>query len=99
MSPFFPFPLASHFDLPGSESVFGLPQGPLIGVHASLSQDGFQRRGYGWTDTTPLLTSKELSSWEGLLDFKNEKYVVSVLYLGRTQIILPFILLLRNFCP
>ena len=104
MSPFFPFPLASHFDLPGSESVFGLPQGPLIGVHASLSQDGFQRRGYGWTDTTPLLTSKELSSWEGLLDFKNEKYVVFYLlsWQGPESSINPAFmgfLLLWNFCP
>ena len=30
-----------------------------------------------------LLTSKELSSWEGLLDFKNEKYVVSYLLSGQ----------------
>ena len=39
MSPFFPFPLASHFDLPGSESVFGLPQGPLIGVGRDAEGD------------------------------------------------------------
>ena len=31
----------------------------------------------GRLDTTPLLTSKELSSQQGLLDFKNERYVVS----------------------
>ena len=33
----------------------------------------------GSLDTTPVSTSKELSSQEGLLDFKNEKYVVSYL--------------------
>lgn len=40
-------------------------------------------RPMGRLRTIPLLTSKELSSWEGFLDFKNEKYVVS--YLGRAQ--------------
>ena len=33
----------------------------------------------GRFDTTPVSTSKELSSQEGLLDFKNEKYVLSYL--------------------
>ena len=32
-------------------------------------------------DITPLSTSKELSSWEGLLDFENEKYVVFYLFI------------------
>ena len=35
------FPLANHSDLPGSQSVFGISQDPLLCVHASLSQDGF----------------------------------------------------------
>ena len=35
------FPLASHLALLGSESVFGLLQGPPLYAHASLSQDGF----------------------------------------------------------
>ena len=35
------FPLANHFDLPGSESVFGISKDPLKCAHASLSQDGF----------------------------------------------------------
>lgn len=34
------FPLAIHLALPGSESVFGLSQGPSMGVGTSLSQDG-----------------------------------------------------------
>ena len=39
------FPLTSHFDLPGSESIFGVSQDPPTCVHASLSQDGFHLRG------------------------------------------------------
>ena len=39
------FPLTSHFDFPGSESKFGLPQDPSLCVHASLSQDGFFQGG------------------------------------------------------
>ena len=37
----------------------------------------------GRLDVTPFLTSKELYSPEGLLDFENEKYVV--FYLSRAQ--------------
>ena len=35
------FPLTNHLALPGSESVFGLSQGPPLCVITSLSQDGF----------------------------------------------------------
>ena len=41
------------------------------------------KRPMGRLDIIPLLTSKELSSREGLLDFKNEKYVVSYLLSGQ----------------
>ena len=34
------FPLANHFALPGSESVFGLSQGPPKCACTFLSQDG-----------------------------------------------------------
>ena len=34
------FPLANHFDLPDSESVFGISQDPPKCAHTSLSQDG-----------------------------------------------------------
>ena len=44
------FPLANHFDLPGSESVFGVSQGPPMCACASLSQDGFYQRGL-WVDS------------------------------------------------
>ena len=33
------FPLANHFDLPGSPSIFGISQGPSMYAQASLSQD------------------------------------------------------------
>ena len=39
------FPLANHFDLPGSQSIFDLSQNPPMGVCQSLGQDGFQGRG------------------------------------------------------
>ena len=38
------FPLASHFDLPGSESLLGIFQDPPVCVCTSVSQNGFQRR-------------------------------------------------------
>ena len=50
------FPLASHFDFPGSESVFGLSQDPPMAVYASLSQGGFQQRGL-WVALASLLIS------------------------------------------
>ena len=34
------FPLANHFDLPGSESEFGISKDPPMCVYTSLSQDG-----------------------------------------------------------
>ena len=41
----FGFPLARHSDLPGSQSIFGVSQDPSLCAHASLSQDGFYRKG------------------------------------------------------
>ena len=35
------FPLANHFDLPGSEAIVGMFQEPPICACLSLSQDGF----------------------------------------------------------
>ena len=39
------------------------------------------RDGLLWAGS--FLTSKELSSWEGFLDFENEKYLVSYLLSGQ----------------
>ena len=43
------FPLANHFNLTGSKSVFGIYQDFPMCARASLSQDGFYRRGL-WVD-------------------------------------------------
>ena len=51
------------------------------------------KRPMGRLDITPLLTSKEFSSQEGLLDFENKKYVASYLYPGRAQLALSIALL------
>ena len=39
------FPLANHFDLSGSQSIFGISQDPPMWAHASLNQDGFYCKG------------------------------------------------------
>jgi len=41
----FRFPLVSQFDLPGSQSIFGVPQDPSKCVDTSLSQDRFHQKG------------------------------------------------------
>ena len=53
-----------------------------------LAKMDFSREAYGELDTTPLLTSKEIFSQKGLLDFENGKYVV--FYLSRAQSLLLF---------
>ena len=39
------FPLTNHFDLPGSQSIFGISQDSSMCAHASFSLDGFYWRG------------------------------------------------------
>ena len=74
--------------LPGSESLFGLTRGLPLCVCASLSQDGFQGKGF-WEEehimvwcSLPSLTYwgtfLHMCSQRGLFDLKNEKYVVSL---------------------
>ena len=48
------FPLANHFDLPGSQPIFGLSQDPPLCAHTSLCQDGFCCKGL-WAE--PPLTA------------------------------------------
>ena len=43
------FPLANHFHLPGSQSIFGTSQGSLMCAHTTLSKDGFYPKGI-WVD-------------------------------------------------
>ena len=47
---------------------------------------------------TPLLTSKELSSWEGFLDFENEKYSFSYI-LGPASSLIVLLLKFGTFWP
>ena len=47
---------------------------------------------------TSLLTSKELSRWEGFLDFENEKYVVSYI-LGPASSLTVLLLKFGTFWP
>ena len=35
------FPLADHFDLPGSQFIFGMSQDRPMSMHASFSKDEF----------------------------------------------------------
>ena len=53
------FSLANHFDLPGSESIFGISQDPPVCAHTSLSQDEFYRRGI-WAEHLLTLLSFDL---------------------------------------
>ena len=61
----FRFSLTSYLALPGSESLFGLTQGPPLRVCTSFSQNGFQHKGF-WEEERimdwrllPSVTSEE----------------------------------------
>ena len=76
------FPLANHFDFPGSQSIFGISQEPSMCAHSSLSQDGFYHTGI-WIEhpltLLPFWSARSLSAhmWSGRYpDLGNEKYVV-----------------------
>ena len=56
------------------------------------------KRPMGRLGITPLSTSKELSSWEGFLDFENEKYMVSYI-LGPASSLTVVLLKFWTFCP
>ena len=83
----FGFPLANHYNLPGSQSIFGPSQDPPMCVHAFLSQGGFYQKGV-WVRNIPWhdspLTSKKpflhKCGWGGLLTLRNE-----ICGLGRAQ--------------
>ena len=54
----------------------------LLWVHVYLlAKMESSEESYGLLDITPLLTSKELFSWEGLFDFETDKYMVSYLFI------------------
>ena len=71
------FPLANHFDLPGSQFIFGISQDSSMCAHASLSQDGFY---HIWVEhplaLLPIWPTRSLSvyGWcRRSSDFRNEK--------------------------
>lgn len=49
------FPLAGHFDLPGSQFIFGISRDPPMCTHTSLSKMDFTEEAYGWR-TSPGIT-------------------------------------------
>ena len=98
MGYFLGFSSASHLPLSGSESVFGIPQGPPLCTYISQPRWIPVKRLMGSLGITPLLTSKELSSWEGFLDFENEKYAVSYI-LGPASSLVVLLLKFGTFWP
>ena len=72
------FPLANHLALPDSESELGVSQDPPMCAHASLSQDGFYRKGLWVVSITyyavvplPFLTSfLHIYGWGSLLTLR-----------------------------
>ena len=95
MGHFFQVFLSNYLALPGSESMFCLSQGPPVCVCVCLSQSRWilVKRPMGRL-TSFTMRRYPLSfdlqgaflhtcSWEGLLDLRNEEYVV--FYLGRAQ--------------
>ena len=106
------FPLANHLTLPGSESTFGLTQGPPLCMCTSLSQDGFPCRGLWeawyhllWGCAPSLFDPQggflNMCSQGGLLDLKNEKYVVSLslIWAGLSSSLLLPLSLSWSICP
>ena len=63
-------------------------------IHLSAKME----RLMGSLGITPLLTSKELSSWEGFLDFENEKYSFSYI-LGPASSLIVLLLKFGTFWP
>ena len=90
------FPLTNHLALPGSESVFGISQGPPLCACTSLSQHGLV-----WGGAPSLFDLQgaflHMCSRGGLLDFENEEFVVFYLLSGQGPAP-SIILLLRSFC-
>ena len=90
------FPLATHFDLSGSESVFGISQNPLLCACSSLCQGERWWRGLWEVDITycevmspPFSTSKEpfcaCVVREVSLTLRSRNMWSFISYLGRAQ--------------
>ena len=72
----FQFPLTSHFDVPDSESVFGIPQDPPICSYSSVSQDRVYCKSL-WVEHPlasilfdPQGTCLHMCGWGGLLTLR-----------------------------
>ena len=106
------FPLANYLALPGSESAFGLSQGPpRARVHLLAKMDSSPERGLweGWHHLLwggssslfgPRGTFLHKCSQEVLLDLKNEKYVVclSLIWAGLSSSFPPPLSLSWSIC-
>ena len=68
------FPLANHFDWPGSQSVGDISQDLPMCAHASLSQDEFYQKCV-WVENI-CYPNSPLASKEQSPDFEKKKYVV-----------------------
>ena len=95
------FPLANHFDWPDSESVFVISQDPPMWV-CICQPTWIPAKSF---DITPLLTSNDISSQEGVflssLTTRMRNMWSLLFYLGRAQPP-PLIVLLSifwSFCP
>ena len=95
------FPLANYFDWPDSESVFGISQDPPMCVRIS-QPTWIPAKSF---DITPLLTSNELSSQEGVflssLTTRMRNMWSLLFHLGRAQPPPPIVLLsiFWSVCP
>ena len=84
------FPLASHFDLPGSAYIFGISQSLSMHAHTFLSQDGFHSRGLQVMSISSHHSPFDLQggflclrSQRGSPDLENKKCLVSYLLSGQ----------------
>ena len=98
------FPLTNHFDLPGSEPIFGVSQDFPMYARTSLSQDGVYRRGL-WVGLTTWRHSPfdlqgaflHMCSWGGLLTLRMRNMWSLIFYLGRAQPSLSVVLLFPSW--
>lgn len=82
------FPLACHSDLPGSEYLSDMSQGPPMCAHTSLSQGGFHQRGLARHRLASLPLDLRgallcLCSWGGFLTVRMRSMWAIIFCLGR----------------
>ena len=94
------FPLASHFDLPGSAYIFVISQSLSMHAHTFLSQDGFHSRGLQVLSISSHHSPFDLQggflclrSQTGLLTWRIRNAWSLIFYLGKGQLPLSVVLL------